>query len=101
MDLYDDACPGLAGRAYKAPLDDRRTLFWRLADRDLSLVYAESARDLSTPLFTSDSKAFVDTVVPGSVWRPDKEGFVLALINTGLGDPNTVVFLSASKEVFL
>lgn len=101
MSLYNDACPGLAGRAYKAPLEDRRTLFWRLADRDQSLIYAESAREVAASLSYSDSGAFADTVVPGSVWRPDKQGFVLMLINTGLGDPNTVVFLSTSTEVLL
>jgi hypothetical protein len=95
LEAFEDACPNLNGRSWKMSVEDRRDMYWRLADKNESLVYAEDTCDVVGEI---DEGTFVDTILFGAIWRPENEDFVVMLVNTGLGDPDVVVFLSSMME---
>lgn len=96
LEAFEDACPRLNGRSWKMHVDDRRDMYWRLTPTGDELIYAEDAGDVTSG--EMEEQTFVDVVVLGAVWRPEDSDFVVMLANTGLGDPDVVVFLSAQAE---
>lgn len=95
LEAFEEVCPKLEGRTLKAAFDDRRDMYWRLADGEVCLVYSEEEANV-TSAEPSDEYTFVDEVI--CYWRPEGESFVLAFVNTAIGDPDVVAFLSTSLE---
>lgn len=88
---FADACPGLQWKIWNICLDDRRELFWRLADNDESLVYGESRGDVAD----IGENTFVENA--RCVWRPPGEDFVAVLVQSDV-DGQVVAFMAAKME---
>lgn len=92
---FEAACPGVRGFSWKVPLDDRRIMYWRLADEGKSLVYSNRKVAVTDGEFLDDT--FVDTVK--AVWRPGREEFVMAFVTTEIGDGDCLAVLWTDLEV--
>lgn len=91
LEAYEDACPKLNGRACKMPIEDRRDMFWRLADNDESLVFADDAQLIMRGELDNE-EVFVECA--RHVWRHEGGNFVMMVS----GDEDTIVILDAAKE---
>lgn len=101
LNQFEEACPNVNGTSEKKGMEDRRDMYWRLADSDQSLVYAEDAKDVmerADGTFDPGESTFVDNVLRKAIWRPKGENVVMVLVNTCIGDPDTIVFLSPMNE---
>lgn len=101
LSQFEEACPNVNGTAETKGMEDRRDMYWRLADSDQSLIYGEETRDVmvnNDGTFEPNDNTFVDNVLRKAIWRPAKENIVMVLVNTGLGDPDVIVFLSPANE---
>jgi len=88
---FADACPDTSMHIWNIAIDDRRELFWRLADDDESLIYGESrsdVADIGENTFVEDARR---------VWRPEGEDFVVVLVRSDI-DGNVVAVMAANME---
>lgn len=101
LNQFEEACPHVNGTSEKKAMEDRRDMYWRLADDDQSLIYGEEAQDVmvrADGTFDMGESTFVDNVLRKAIWRPEGENVVMVLVNTCIGDPDVIVFLSPMNE---
>lgn len=88
-------CNSAAARVTTLRFVDRRDLYWRLTGGGASLVYSVKEADVMGHGLTSEDM-FVDDAY--LVWRPVGENFVVAIVNTGLGDHDVLAVLRPQME---
>ena len=94
---FEAGC-SVQGASWRLPIQDRRTMYWRLADDDRLLVYGDGEEDVTSPVPLE--RTFIDAVSIGGVWRPEGEEFVMILVNTYLFGRSTdvIAILWTSNE---